>query len=100
MTNGQMSINTEAVASAVNAVAIDVADIHTRLKRFLALLEEKNNQTKGKFAIVKTLSTKIETEVQNVQGLNDACDQIREALNRYIEIGEQANDDSAFRIDE
>ncbi len=100
MQNGQMSINTEVVASAVNQISVDIADIHTRLKRFLTLLEEKNSQTSGKFAIVKTLSNKMEKEVSNVQELNDACDQIREVLNRYIEIAEQANDDSAFLVDD
>lgn len=100
MQQGQMSINTEVVAAAVNQISVDNADIHTRLKRFLALLEEKNEQTSGKFAIVKTLSNKMAQEVKNVAALNEACDQIRETLNRYIEIAEEANDDSAFRADE
>ena len=100
MQNGQMSINTEVVAAAVNSISVDISDIQTRLNRFLALLDEKNNQTSGKFAIVKTLTAKMQKEVANVQALNDACDQIRETLQRYIEIAEQANDDSAFRIDE
>ena len=100
MQNGQMSINTEAVGSAVNSISVDIADIQTRLNRFLALLEEKNNQTSGKFAIVKTLSQKIQKESRNVQALNESSDQIKEVLQRYIEIAEQANDDSAFRMDD
>lgn len=100
MQNGQMSINTEAVASAVNSISVDIADIQTRLNRFLALLEEKNSQTGGKFAIVKTLSQKIEKEAKNVQALNESSDQIKDTLQRYIEIAEEANDDSAFRTDD
>lgn len=100
MQNGQMSINTEVVAAAVNAIAVDIADIQTRLSRFLALLDEKNNQTGGKFAIVKTLTEKMQKEVANVNQLNEACDQIRDTLQRYIEIASEANDDSAFRTDD
>lgn len=100
MQNGQMSINTEIVASAVNQISMDIADINTRLNRFLALLEEKNDQTGGKFAIVKTLTNKMQVEVTNVQKLNEACDQIRDTLQRYIELAEEANDDSAFRCDD
>lgn len=97
MQQGQMAINTEVVGSAVNQISIDVADIQTRLQRFLALLEEKNQQTKGKFAIVSTLSARMQQEVANVKALEEVVDTIHETLNRYIEIGEQANDDSMFR---
>ena len=97
--NGQMSINTEVVGSAVNMISVDIADIETRIKRSHALLIEKNDQTKGKFAIVKKLTEKVEQEVQNVTGLNAASEEIRNALSRYIEIAEQANDASAFDVD-
>lgn len=97
--NGQMSINTEVVGSAVNMISVDIADIETRIKRFHVLLIEKNDQTKGKFAIVKKLTEKVEQEVQNVTGLNAASEEIRNALSRYIEIAEQANDASAFDVD-
>lgn len=97
--NGQMSINTEVVGAAVNQISVDIADIETRIKRFHALLLDKNQQTQGKFAIVKRLTTNIEIEVQNVASLNTASEEIRGALQKYIELAEMANDDSAFRID-
>lgn len=97
--NGQMSINTEVVGAAVNQISVDIADIETRIKRFHALLIEKNELTKGKFAIVKKLTEKVELEVQNVASLNTAGDEIRDALQKYIEIAEMANDASAFDID-
>lgn len=94
----QMTIDSEAVAAAVNMIDVDIADINTRNQKFLALLDEKNSQTKGKFALIKSLKDRVEDETKNIQQTIEATEAIKESLRRYEELAEEANDDSAFRV--
>ena len=97
MSQSVMSLDSEAVAVAVNSIDIAIQDIQTRNNAFLDLLEEKNNQTKGKFALIKTLSEKVREETVNIKNAIEAVESIKEALRRYEDLAEQANDDSDFR---
>lgn len=97
MSNQQMTIDSEAVAAAVNMIDIDIADINTRNKKFLTLLEEKNNQTQGKFALIASLKDRIEDETKNIQQTIEATEAIKDALRQYEQLAEEANDDSEFR---
>lgn len=99
MQNGQMSLNSEVVAAAYNRISQDIADIGSRIDRFMMLLEEKNAATKGKFALIARLQQELQKEVDNVKKLNASVETIHETLRRYEELAEEANDDSAFRLD-
>lgn len=94
----QMTIDSEAVAAAVNMIDVDIADINTRNQKFLTLLDEKNAQTKGKFALIKSLKDRVEDETKNIQQTIEATEAIKDSLRRYEELAEEANDDSAFRV--
>lgn len=93
----QMSINSEAVASAVNQIDVAIADIETRNKKFLELLEEKNDQTKGKFPLVKALMPRIEEEANNINKAIEATEAIKESLRKYENLAEDATDTSWMR---
>ena len=93
----QMTLNTEAVAAAVNQIDIAIADIKTRNDKFLSLLDEKNQQTQGKFALIATLKGKVEEEARSLQETVDAAESIKDALRKYEGMAEEANDDGAFR---
>lgn len=97
MADQVMSINTDVVNSAINQIAILTADIQTRNKKFMELLRSKNEATQEKFQLLKTLETRVIEESQNFDKMLEAQEEIREALVRYTELAEQANDDSAFR---
>lgn len=92
-----MSIDSEAVGAAVNQISVCISDIDTRNKKFLALLQEKNDATQGKFSLLKTLEGRIQEEANNFQGLIAASENIKDSLRRYAEMAEAADDDSDFR---
>lgn len=92
-----MSINTEAVGAAINQISVYTADIATRNKKFLELLNEKNQATQGKFTLLKTLENKLTEESHNFDALIGTQEEIKDALNKYAELAEEANDDHAFR---
>lgn len=91
-----MSINTDVVGAAVNELSVITADIQTRNKKFLELLNQKNEATQGKFALLAKLEEKVADEVNNFNKALSAQDDIKVSLQRYIEMFEEANDDSAF----
>jgi len=97
MANQQMSIDYEAVMAAVNQIDVAISDINARNKKFVAILEEKNQQTKNKFAVIKTLQSRVEEEAQNIQQAIQATESIKDAIRRYVDLAEQANDDADFR---
>lgn len=93
----QMTIDSEAVLAAVNQISLCTADIDTRIKKFVNLLEEKNAQTSGKFTLFKTLQTRIEEESKNIDSAIAAIEEIKEALRRYEDLAAQADDDAGLR---
>ena len=98
MADQVMSINTDVVNTAINSLSVLTADIQTRNKKFIELLNTKNEATQGKFQLLKTLEGKIIEESQNFDKVLEAQEEIRQSLIRYTELAEQANDDSAFRV--
>ena len=94
----QMTVDSEAVAAAVNMIDIDISDINTRNQKFLALLEEKNMQTKGKFPVIKSLKDRIVNEAKNIQQAIAATEAIKDALRKYEELAAAASDDTVFRV--
>ena len=93
----QMSLNYDVVSAAVNRIETLTSDIETRNKKFISLLQEKNDATQGKFALLKTLQTRVEEEAANFKKLVAAQEEIKDSLERYSNLAEEANDDSAFR---
>ena len=96
MGNNQMSIDSEAVMAAVNQIDVAIEDINTRNKKFLALLEEKNQATQGKFGLIKTLQERVGDEAKNIQQTIAATETIKESIRKYEDLAGAANDDSAF----
>lgn len=95
---GQLTINSEEVAAAVNQIDICIADINTRNDKFIALLNEKNEATHHKFPLLSTLQKRVEDEAANLQKAIQATEDIKEAIRKYVEQAEEASDDSAFRL--
>lgn len=94
----QMTIDSEAVKAAVNQIDVCIASITTWNNKFLALLEEKNQQTKGKFSLVKTLQQRVEDETKSIKAAVEATETIKESIRKYEELAAEADDDSAFRV--
>lgn len=92
-----MSIDSEAVGSAINQISIYISDIDTRNKKFLQLLQEKNEATQGKFKLLKTLEERVIEESQNFNELIKASEDIKDSLRRYEEKASEADDDTEFR---
>lgn len=90
----QMTLNVEAVSSAINQIDVAIADINTRNEKFIALLEEKNAQTRGKFPLVTALKPRVEEEAQNLKKAVEAVEAIKESINRYTALTEEAVDTS------
>lgn len=99
MSNQMMSLNTEVVGATINQISNLTADIQTRNKKFLELLQEKNAFTKGKFDLLVALEQGIVKESQNFDALIEAQEDIKEALRQYTELIEEANDASQLRVD-
>lgn len=95
--NGQMSINSDRVAAAINQIDVLIADIDARNNKFLTLLDEKNQQTSGKFQLIASLRDRISDAANNIKGTVQACESIKDSLRQYEALAEEANDDSAFR---
>lgn len=93
----QMSLNLDVVAAGVNRIETLTHDIETRNNKFISLLQEKNDATQGKFALLKTLQGRVEEEAENFKKLIEAQEEIKQSLDRYSDLAEEANDDSAFR---
>lgn len=91
-----MSINTERIFPALNEISVRIQDIETRNKKFLALIEETNQRTDGKFALMKALQTKVEEEAVNITGSVQAVEEVEQALQKHIELAEEADDASVF----
>lgn len=98
MADQVMSLNLDVVNTAINQISILTSDIQTRNKKFIELLNSKNEATGGKFALLKTLEERIIAEAQNFDKVLDAQEEIKQSLSRYAELAEEANDDSAFRM--
>ena len=94
---GQMNFDSQNVYAAVNQIDVALQDIETRNKNFLSQVEEKNQRLNGKFAVIKTLSAKVEEEKTSIQKCIEAVDIIKEALRKYEEQLAEANDDSELR---
>lgn len=92
-----VSINTEAIMPAVNEISVRIADIDTRNKKFLSLIQETNDRTEGKFALIKALQEKVEEEAINITESVKAVEDIEQALNEHIAMAEMADDDSVFK---
>ena len=97
MSQQQMTFDSEAIAAAVNQIDVAISDIETRNNKFIALLEEKNNQTHGKFPLVSALKPKVEAEAQNFKAAIEATESIKESIQRYQNLTEEANDTSWMR---
>lgn len=97
MGNQQMTLDSQAVMAAVNQIDVCIADIDTRNKKFLSLLEEKNAQTQNKFTLIKTLQERVSDEAKNIQQAIAAAESIKESIHKYEALAEDANDDSDFR---
>lgn len=93
----QMSLDTEAIAAATNSIDADLADMQTAMNQFLQLLNEKVQDTKGDFALIKTLEEKLQEEAANIKKLAETVEEIEAVSRKYVEQAEEANDDSAFR---
>ena len=91
-----MSLNTDVVGTAVNQISVLTADIQTRNKKFVELLNSKNESTQGKFALLKQLQVRVQEEAANFDKILEAQEEIKAALQRYTELAEEVNDDSAF----
>lgn len=87
----QLSINTDAVGSAVNRISTLVTDIDTRTKKFVELVNEKNTQTGQKWTLLVKLEDKLATEVQNVQHIEEAMDEIKSSLSKYADMAAEAD---------
>lgn len=94
MSQQQMTFDSEAIAAAVNQIDVAIADIETRNNKFIALLEEKNNQTRGKFPLVAALKPKIAEEAANIKSAIEATEAIKESIAKYQSLTEEANDTS------
>lgn len=92
-----MSLNTDVVGTAVNQISVLTADIQTRNKKFVELLNSKNEATQGKFALLKQLGVRVREEAANFDKILEAQEEIKAALQRYTELAEEADDASAFR---
>lgn len=97
MASGQMTLDSAAVAAAVNEISVCIDDINTRNTKFLALLEEKNNATQNKFTLLKTLQTRIEEEAGNLQGAIAATEAIKDSIRKYEDMAAEVDDDADFR---
>jgi hypothetical protein len=92
-----MTLDVEAVSAAVNQIDLAIGDIKTRNEKFLSLLEEKNNETKGKFSLIKSLKERVTDEEKNISAAIAATESIKESIRKYTAMAEDADDDSAFR---
>jgi len=97
MSDQVMSVNLELVGSTINQISVCTAYIQTLTKKLNDLILEKNKDTQGKFALLNTLSARVEEETHNVEKLIEAQEEIKESLRQYSDLAEEANDDSAFR---
>lgn len=97
MQNGQLSINSEKIGAAVNEISVLIADIDTRNKALINLLDEKYQQTNRKFGLMNTLKTRIEQEATNIQNTIEATESIKESIRKYTEMAEEASDDEWAR---
>ena len=93
----QMSLDTEAINTAVNKINAEVSGLNESMTTFLTLLNEKVNDTQGNFAIIATLEQKLQNEMANIRHLEETTQEIERVTRKYIEQAEEANDDSAFR---
>lgn len=93
-----MSLNTEEVNSAVNQISTILAEIDTRNKKCLELLNHHAEAAKGKNAVINTVLQRIGEEAANIKGLTETVDEITAELNRYAEKIAEANDASALMI--
>lgn len=92
----QLSIDTEKVSTAVNRIGILTSDVKSRTDAFVAKLQEQNDATGNKWALITSLQKKLEEEQKNVSAIIDAQESIKTSLNKYAAMAEEANDDSAF----
>lgn len=92
----QMSLNMDAVGAASNQIGTYITDIDTRTKKFLSLLDEKNQQTDGKFPLFVKLRERLAEDKKNIERLITQQEEIKEALTRYAALAEEASDASAF----
>jgi Tfp pilus assembly protein PilN len=97
MSDQVMSVNLELVGSTINQISSELACIQAVTLKLHDKILEKNNATQGKFALLDTLSARVEEETHNVEKLVEAQEEIKQSLNRYAELADEANDDSAFR---
>lgn len=98
MSSQQLTFNAEAVAATVNQIDVAIADIDTRCKKYISLLEEKNAQTSNKWPMIKTLQATVEKEAQSIQNTIEACEAIKEAIRNYEIMADEASDDTDFRV--
>ena len=92
----QIAINTDVVGSAVNRISQLVSDINTRTDKLLQTLKEKNAETKNKWTLLKKLEDKLTDEANNVKAIENAVEEIKAGLNKFIELAEEADDASAL----
>lgn len=94
----QMSIDTDKVGAAVNRISVLMADIKTRTTSFIAKVNEKNQETEGKWKLIMTLEQRLTEESKNIDEIIEAQESIKQALDRYAEKAEEANDDSELNV--
>lgn len=98
MASEQIMIDTDLVGQAINNISQLTANISAANKRFMDLLQEKMNQTQGRNQVIKTLASNMERETQNFQAVLAAQESIVESINKFIELVNDADDDSGLRI--
>ena len=91
-----ISLNTEVVSAAVSRISVLTADVKSRTDALVAKLEEQNQKTDGKWNLIVSLQKKLEEEQRNVNDIIEAQEAIKRSLDRFAEMAEEANDDSAF----
>lgn len=94
----QMSIDTDVVGAGVNRISVLMSDIKARTDAFIAKVNEKNQETEGKWNLIMTLEERLKEESKNIANIIEAQDSIRAALDRYAEQAAEADDDSALRV--
>lgn len=93
----QMQINAEVVQASYNSIAQYSAEITGWLEKFIRLLDEKNQQTSGKFPLIKALQPKIQEECENVKKAEASLEEVKISINKYLAMAEEAVDTSMWQ---
>lgn len=93
----QASFNAEEVSISVNKISMLIADIDTRNKKFIELINRSNQKMNNGLLPLVTLESRISEEQRNIDQILKDIDQIGIDLRQYGAHMDDLNDDSAFR---